>query len=95
MLRPKTLQNFPAGDLHYGMSNSNTDNYQPYLGGVGPGNTIYFIDGQTGATSLVTAGYMNYGALNPDGSLRGFADGMYVPLQPCILSGSGNFWLCV
>jgi len=69
---------FPAGDPHYGMAIPSADNYQPYLSGVGSGQTpFYFIDTGTGAANLVTAGYMNYGALNPDGTLRGFADGMY------------------
>ncbi len=68
----------PEGDVNYGMAKSSSPNYQPWLSSVvNQQQPLYFIDGSSGTISSVLAGYMNMGALNPDGSMRGAGDGLY------------------
>jgi outer membrane receptor protein involved in Fe transport len=69
---------WPENDPYSGMTVTDSPHYQPWLGSLGnQQQPFYIMDGQSGATSKIIAGYMNVGALNPDSSERGSGDGLY------------------
>ena len=73
---PWRNDNVVAGDGR-GQVQSSTVNYQPYLS-VPPNQQqpFWLMDGATGQFHRAIGGYINVGARNPDGTLRGAAQGI-------------------